>query len=315
MRTGKQLNQEKDVTTRGLVHLGIVYLVWGSTYLAIRVGVRDGSGFPPFTFGALRILAAGLLLLLWGKWKGGVWKLDRRDAMTIVSSGLLLWIGGNGLVLWAEQKLDSGITALILSSVPIWVAVLDAVIDRGLPSWRVILALLVGFSGIVVLSYPIFRAGIQADIQSILAVVMASLFWSGGLAVQSRRPPKVNLQVSAGYQQIVGGTAFVVLALLFREPFPDPDPSAWLAFTYLLVFGSLIAFTSFVTILQVLPVNIATTYAYVNPVIAVALGWLLLDEPITLWTVSGAALVLIGVAGVFQERRLSRKTSAAGKSG
>jgi drug/metabolite transporter (DMT)-like permease len=301
----ERVQTKKEVTTRGLVHLVIVYLVWGSTYLAIRVGVREGSGFPPFTFGALRILTAGFLLLLWGRWKGGSWKLDRRDAVTLIASGLLLWIGGNGLVLWAEQELDSGLTALILSSVPIWVAVLDAVIDRGLPSWRVIAALLVGFLGIVVLSFPVFQAGIRADRQSILAVILASLFWSAGLVVQSRRPPRVNLQISSGYQQVIGGAAFVLLAGLFREPLPDPDASAWLAFAYLLIFGSLVAFTSFVTILQVLPVEIATTYAYVNPVIAVGLGWLLLDEPITLWTFSGAALVLIGVAGVFRERKIS----------
>lgn len=301
----EQTQVEKEITTSGLVHLVIVYLVWGSTYLAIRVGVREGSGFPPFTFGAMRILTAGFLLLLWGRWRGGRWKLDRRDAVTLISSGLLLWIGGNGLVLWAEQKLDSGLTALILSSVPIWVAVLDAVIDKGLPSWRVIAALLVGFLGIVVLSFPVFQAGIQADRQSILAVILASLFWSAGLVVQRRRPPRVNLQVSSGYQQLIGGAAFVLLAVFFREPLPDPDPSAWLAFAYLLVFGSLVAFTSFVTILQVLPVEVATTYAYVNPVIAVGLGWLLLDEPITLWTVSGAVLVLIGVAGVFRERKIS----------
>lgn len=301
----EQEHVEKEITTSGLVHLVIVYLVWGSTYLAIRVGVREGSGFPPFTFGAMRILAAGFLLLLWGRWRGGRWKLDRRDAVTLISSGLLLWIGGNGLVLWAEQKLDSGLTALILSSVPIWVAVLDAVIDKGLPSWRVIAALLVGFLGIVVLSFPVVQAGIEADRQSILAVILASLFWSAGLVVQRRRPPRVNLQVSSGYQQLIGGAGFVLLAVLFREPLPAPDPSAWLAFAYLLVFGSLVAFTSFITILQVLPVEIATTYAYVNPVIAVGLGWLLLDEPITLWTVSGAALVLIGVAGVFRERKVS----------
>lgn len=308
-------NQGREVTPGGLIHLVIVYLVWGSTYLAIRVGVREGSGFPPFTFGALRVVTAGILLLLWGKLRGGSWKLEGRDLITLLSSGLLLWIGGNGLVLWAEQQLDSGLTALILSSVPIWVAVLDAVIDLRLPSWRVILSLLIGFAGILVLSYPVFQAGIRGDRESITAVVLASLFWSGGLVIQSRRPPRVNLQISSGYQQLFGGAAFILLAGIFSEPRPHPDPSAWLAFFYLLIFGSLIAFTSFVTILQVLPVPIAATYAYVNPVIAVVLGWLLLGEPVTLWTVSGAALVLIGVAGVFRERRLMKKGTGKTTSG
>jgi drug/metabolite transporter (DMT)-like permease len=301
-------NQEREITPGGLFHLVIVYLVWGSTYLAIRVGVREGSGFPPFTFGALRVVTAGFLLLLWCRLRGGSWKLGRRDLITLLSSGLLLWIGGNGLVLWAEQKLDSGLTALILSSVPIWVAVLDALIDLRFPSWRVILSLLIGFSGILILSYPVFQSGIRADMESITAVVLASLFWSGGLVIQNRRPPRVNLQISSGYQQLFGGIAFTLLAVIFQEPRPAPDSSAWLAFGYLLIFGSLIAFTSFVTILQVLPVRVATTYAYVNPVIAVALGWLLLGEPITPWTVGGAALVLIGVAGVFRARRKKVRT-------
>jgi len=297
----------KRVTRAGIFHLLVVYFVWGSTYLAIRVGVRSGSGFPPFTFGALRVITAGVLLLGWGKIKGGSWKLSRRDLITLLGSGLLLWIGGNGLILWAEREIDSGLTALILATTPIWVSLLDALLDRRVPSRQLIASLATGFLGILILSWPGLTSGIQADVQSPAAVIRASMFWSGGIVLQSRRPPAPNTQISSGYQQLFGGAAFVILALCFQEPVPDPSPQAWLAFGYLLVFGSLLDFTSFITALQVLPTQIVITYAYVNPVIAVFLGWILLGEEVTVLTLGGAGLVLLGVAGVFQERRRRRK--------
>lgn len=301
--------KEKEVTTVGILHLLIVYLVWGSTYLAIRVGVRNGSGFAPFTFGAMRVITAGVFLLLWGKFRGGKWKLSWGDLLMLAGSGLLLWVGGNGLVVWAEQEIESGITALILATVPIWVSLIEAILDRRPASPRMILALSVGFLGIVVLSVPLLNSGIQANIGYTGAIILASLFWSCGMVLQSRRPTARNLQISSGYQQLFGGAGFLILALLFKEPLPQPSPQAWLAFGYLVVFGSLLAFTSFITVLQLLPTKIVITYAYVNPVIAVFLGWIILGEQITWWTVGGAFLVLLGVAGVFRERvRSQRKT-------
>ena len=297
--------EKKEITPAGLLNLFIVYIVWGSTYLAMRVGVRDGSGFPPFTFGAIRIATAGVLLLLWSKLRGQSIKLSRRDFLTLLGSGLLLWIGGNGLILVAEQRIDSSLAALIVASTPIWVAVFEALLDKRLPSWRMVVALLIGFSGILVLSFPVFNSGVKADALSIFMVLAASVSWGLGTILQSRRPTNLSARVSSGYQQLLGGLAFGVLALAFHEPVPHPLPEAWLALGYLLVFGSLIAFTSYVTVLQIMPTKIVMTYSYVNPVIAMFLGWLLLREPITSWTIGGAGLVLLGVAGVFNERRKS----------
>ncbi len=296
---------KKEITPAGLLNLFVVYIVWGSTYLAIRFGVREGAGFPPFTFGFLRVATAGVLLLLWGKFRGKAISLTWRDFLTLLGSGLLLWIGGNGLVVLGEQRIDSSLAALIISSTPIWVAAYEAVLDKRLPSWRTVAALLVGFSGILVLSFPIFISGVQADARSVFMIVGASLSWGLGTVLQSRRPTQLSTVVSSGYQQLIGGIAFGILALVFREPRPTPIPEAWLALAYLLVFGSLLAFTSYVTALQILPTKIVMTYPYVNPVIAMFLGWLLLREPITPWTIGGAGLVLLGVAGVFRERRKS----------
>jgi len=299
--------EEKDVSLMGLIHLWVVYVVWGSTYLAIRFGVREGSGFPPFTFGAVRVLTAGALLLLIAKLRGRSIVPQKAEWSTLVGSGLLLWIGGNGLVLWAEQRIDSGIAALIVASVPIWVAGMEAFLDRRLPSFRLISSLLVGFGGIVVLSAPVWSSGIRANVLGILALFAASLSWGGGMILQSRRPVQLKNSVSSAYQQLAGGVAFMGLALLLGEPRPTLSGQAWLALGYLIIFGSLLAFTSFVSALQLLPTKIVITYSYVNPLIAVVLGWIFLREPITVWTVLGAALVLVGVYGVFRDRRVRKK--------
>jgi len=296
------LPEKKEITPAGLLNLFIVYIVWGSTYLAIRVGVREGAGFPPFTFGFLRVAIAGIILLLWSKLRGYSIKLTRRDFFTLLGSGLLLWIGGNGLILIAEQRIDSSLAALIVASTPIWVAVFEALLDKKLPTWRTVVALLIGFTGILILSFPILSSGVEADALSVFMVLAASVSWGLGSILQSRRPTKLSTGVSSGYQQLMGGLAFGIFALAFQEPRPNPTPEAWLAWGYLLIFGSFLAFTSYVTVLQMLPTKIVMTYSYVNPVIAMFLGWLLLQEPITTWTIGGAGLVLLGVAGVFRER-------------
>ncbi|MFL7813775.1 MAG: EamA family transporter [Anaerolineales bacterium] len=293
------MDSKRKITPAGLINLFSVYLIWGSTYLAIRVGIREGSGFQPFWFGALRVLVAGTLLVLWGVLRKKQVIPSRSDLLILAASGLLLWIGGNGLVILAERRLDSGLAALIVASTPIWVALFESILDQKLPSPILVISLVTGFGGIVILSYPLLSSGVQADILSILALLAASFSWSSGLVLQSRKPVSVSRSVSSGYQQLFGGVFFTLIALAVREPLPTPTGEAWLAWGYLVVFGSLIAFTSFVSALQLLPASLVTTYAYVNPVIAVLLGWLILREPITSWTVTGGLFVLAGVTGIY----------------
>jgi drug/metabolite transporter (DMT)-like permease len=294
------LTDQKKITLAGLAHLFIVYFVWGSTYLAIRIGIRSGSGFEPFWFGGLRVLAAGIILITWGLLRGKNVRPTRKDLLVLAASGLLLWIGGNGMVILAEQRVDSGLAALIVASTPIWVAIFGSILDKRVPSYQFILALIIGFGGIIILSYPVLTSGVQADILSILFLLAASISWSSGLVLQTRRPVDLSTGVSAGYQQLFGGIFFVIRALILGEKLPVPTTEAWMAWGYLVVFGSLLAFTSFVTVLQILPTSLVTTYAYVNPVIAVLLGWLILREPITFWTVAGGLLVILGVMGIFR---------------
>jgi drug/metabolite transporter (DMT)-like permease len=291
----------------GLLNLFIVYVVWGSTYLAIRVGVREGSGFPPFTLAATRVVTASILLLGFAALQHQRLKLTRREVLLLGTSGLLLWVGGNGLVSWAEQRVDSGLAALILGATPLCVATIESVIDRRVPSRLLIGSLLVGFGGIVLLSMPVLLNGVRGDALSVVALLVGAATWGTGTILQSRRPVHVSPAVSSGVQHLAGGMGLAIVALLRSEPVPTPSPSAWLAWGYLVLIGSFIAFTAFVRALRLLPTNVVMTYAYVNPVIAVLLGWIILNERITGWTLGGMVLVLIGVAGVFQNRRRADK--------
>lgn len=285
-----------------LFHLLVIYVVWGSTYLAIRIAVMPGAGFPPFTMALMRVLAAGSILLLWGWLRKQRLRLTGREAAVLAASGLLLWTGGNGLVTWAEQHADSGLTALLIGAMPIYLAILEGIVDRKRPSLFMVISLLIGFAGIGLLTAPLLTSGIRADVTSTIALFVAAISWASGSLLQARNPVELGARVSSGYQMLFGGVGFAVLALLLREPRPTPTPEAWGAWLYLVLIGAVLAYTSFVTALRLLPTSIVMTYAYVNPVIAVILGFLVLGEEITVWTIGGSVLVLAGVAGVFRER-------------
>jgi drug/metabolite transporter (DMT)-like permease len=310
-------DQDRSVPWAGLFHLFVVYVVWGSTYLAIRVAVRTGSGFPPFLLGASRTLAAAVLLLAWNLLRGQRVLPTRREWTTLIPAGLLLWVGGNGLVNWAEQRADSGYAALLVGAMPIWVVLMESLIDRRRPTFRLIGALIVGFAGLGVLSWPVLRTVTGAGPAQAAALVLAPLSWGAGSIYLARRVAQLGPTASSAWQQLAGACGFLVVAICTREPWPHPSAQAWGAWGYLVAAGSIVAFTSFLTALRLLPTTLVTTYTYVNPVIAVFLGWLVLGERITAWTAAGTVLILVGVAGAFRERRLqpAQARSAAGSSG
>ena len=303
MTTSKASKIAGTLAWEGLLNLFVVYLVWGSTYLAIRIAVREGSGFPPFLMAAGRTVLGGLILLVWAKAKGERLNLDRKDALLLAVTGAMLWIGGNGLVNWSEQRIHSALAALIVASTPLWVAVLESLIERRAPSLLLSGSLLLGFCGTGFLSYPVLAGGVHADILSIVALLIASLSWGSGSLLQRRHGVHLSARVTAGYQQIFAVPGFLLLSFLTNEPHPNPLPSAWMAFVYLVIFGSVIAIASFTRALQILPTKVLFTYGYVNPMIAIFLGWIILSEPITSWTLLGAVLILSGVAGVFKENQ------------
>ncbi|MFQ5946509.1 MAG: EamA family transporter, partial [Anaerolineae bacterium] len=302
-RPGGIRQRRTPLSPAGLLNLSVVYVAWGSTYLAIRIAVGPGAGFPPFTLGALRVIVAGAALLLWARLAREELRLSKRELAVLAASGLLLWLGGNGLVVWAEQRADSGLAALLVATAPLWAALTEGFLDRRLPSRLLLGSLALGLAGTGLLSAPVLTSGLQADLLTIAALILAPLFWSLGAVFQSRQSRTESGRVRSAYQHLFGAVGFALLVVLAGEPAPSPTPEAWVAWGYLVVFGSIFGFTAFITAIKLLPMSVAMTYAYVNPIIAVALGAVILKEPITVWTLAGAALILLGVAGVFQDRR------------
>jgi drug/metabolite transporter (DMT)-like permease len=296
------VNKPDQVTAHGLVNLFIVYLVWGSTYLAIRVAVRPGAGVPPFTLGFGRMLVAGLALLLWGILRKGEIIPTAHELRVFAASGVLLWTMGGGMVVWAEQRVASSFAAVLIATTPLWTVAIESILDRSNPPAKVWGGLLIGFAGTVVLSVPGLAVDNSGDKLSILMLILAPLAWSLGTVLQRRNPTHLPARVSAGYQMVFAAVGFALLMLLAGEDRPRPTPEALFAWGYLIIFGSIIAFTAFVSVVRELPTSLAMTYAYVNPVIAVLLGAWLLSEAVTVSTLIGAGLVLLGVLVVFREK-------------
>jgi len=303
------LNQDKQISAKGLAYLVTVYLIWGSTYLAIRFAVREGSGIPPFALGAMRTLIAGFALLAWGIFRKMRIRLTRPELITLALAGLLMWPGANGLVNWAEQRADSSYAALLVGAIPIWTALIDSLWRRQRPSWRLLLFLAIGFAGIGLLTVPKLLVAEGADLMTILMLIAAPMTWSVGTLLQIHRPVAVSPLVSSAYLHLLGGAGFVFLFLVMRESWPTPTSEAWAALAYLTIAGSIIAFTAYVRTLHLLPTHIAMTYAYVNPVVAVVLGWFFLRENVSLVVLAGMGLILLGVWGIFREKYHSPQPS------
>jgi len=288
----------------GLMHLLIVYIVWGSTYLGIRVAVQEGSGFPPMIMSATRVFAGSLILVALARFiQKQSLRLTKEEWIVLSVSGLALWWGGNGLVAIAEMTVPSGYAALIIACTPIWVAIIESILDKKRPSVFLVMSLLIGVAGIAVLNRPAIIAGNLNDLKGLFLLIIAGLSWGGRSIYQKRKNIHTTPEISSAVQQFTGGMTLLITSFIISEPTINPVPSAWWAWGYLVIFGSVIAFTSFVKALKLLPPNVVFTYAFVNPVVAVILGFFILGEPITHRTFAGATLVIIGVLGVFKEQK------------
>jgi drug/metabolite transporter (DMT)-like permease len=294
------------------VALGIVYVVWGSTYLAIRVMVED---LPPMASASWRYLVAGLLLAAILAARGGVGRLraTRRELVGCAALGLLLPALGNGLVSVGEhQGAPSGIAALIVAAVPLWVIVYRRLAgDR--PSRRTLFGVLLGFAGLVLL---IASQGIEGDVAAgaCLIIMCATVFWSFGSWSTPRLTLPKDAFVLTVYEMLFGSVWLLLFAAVRGEHLlPTSAPlDAWLAWAYLVTCGSVVAFTAYVWVLSVAPISLVATYAYVNPVVAVFLGWLILSESVTWAVLVGGAIVVGAVAVVVSaERQTSRNEAAA----
>ncbi|MFJ3927995.1 EamA family transporter [Streptomyces sp. NPDC090022] len=293
----------KRVTGAVWVALTIVYVVWGSTYLAIRVVVET---LPPFLSAGARFVTAGLLLTALVAWRQGpaALKVTRAQLGSALLVGLLLILGGNGLVVLAETSIPSGLAALLVAAVPMWVVLLRAGGgDR--PSPRTLGGVLVGLAGLAVLT----SSGLSGSVAlwGVGLVLAASVLWSLGSFSSGRLPMPKNPFTASAYEMIVGGVGAVAVGLLRGEQrgldLAEVSTGSWVALGYLVVFGSLVAFTAYAWLLQSAPLSLTATYAYVNPVVAVILGALILDEALTWPIVAGGAIVVLAVGVIVSTER------------
>jgi drug/metabolite transporter (DMT)-like permease len=287
--------------------LVVVWVVWGSTYLAIRVGVRT---LPPFTLAAVRYVIAGAILLPVG-WRSGTPEqraTDRpgpRQWAAMLLLGALLPAAGNGVVSWAELRLPSGVAALLVGTVPLWMVLADAVLRRRMPQATKWLALSMGIVGVALLS----GGGSSFPVASSIAVLLAAMSWGTGSVLQNRLPVPARPLLMAAMEMLCGGVVCAVVSLVRGElTFDAADVSAesWWALGYLIAAGTLVAMTCYVYVLGRLPATTVSSYAFVNPVVAVLLGALILDERLTGREAFGAAVIVLAVAGLLARRRPRR---------
>jgi drug/metabolite transporter (DMT)-like permease len=270
-----------------------VYLGWGSTYLAIRVMVET---VPPLLGAGVRFAVAGGVMVAVLSFRRAV-KPTRAQLLSALLVGLLL-PGANAVVTVAEQEVPSSVAALLIASVPLWVLLMRRGTGERV-SRAGIIAVLVGFAGVALLLRPGEQSG-DATVLGLAACVIAAAMWASGSFASPRLRLPADPLVSTGWQMLLGGLAIVAVGLALGEA-PEVDPAAFstrsiLALGYLVVFGSWIAFTAYAWLLQNAPISKVSTYAYVNPVVAIVLGFLILDEVVTPVTLVGAAIIVVSVA-------------------
>lgn len=281
-----------------------VYLVWGSTYLAIRIGVHH---LPPALFAGARFLGAGLLLALYARFTGQAWPRGAREWQTIAVAAVLLLVGANGLVVWGEQWVPSNQAALLAASVALWLAALGTLGAQGEAlAARRLIGLVLGFAGVATLLLP-GNGFVFEHLGAQLAILLAGLSWAAGSIYMKRRRPSTPPLMAAAAQSLVAGALLALIGVA------DGETARWTwnrealaALAYLIVFGSCLAYAAYVWLLHEVSPALLGTYAYVNPLVAVVLGAWLLDETLAPLQFAGMLVILAGVVLVSLPARAGR---------
>lgn len=287
-----------------LLAYGIVYFVWGSTFLAIRVGVREA---PPFLYAGMRFVVAGALLYGWTRWRGERGP-SGREWMSIALVALLIFVGDYGLLFWVETRASSGITAVMMATIPAFMAIAEVVLLRkrrftvGLGA-----ALAVGLAGVAVLTTRSASLG-SAAISGVgaAALVFAAINWSVASVLTRKLPLPQSKMISSGAQMLVGGVLLAIVAGALGE-FPRFHPAAvsvgaWVALAYLIVAGSIMGFTAYLWLIHHESPTRVGTYAYVNPVVAVLIGHWFGGEELGVREALGTVLILVSVVAIIVTR-------------
>jgi drug/metabolite transporter (DMT)-like permease len=284
----------------GPVALATIYVVWGSTYLAIRVMVED---IPPLLGAGARFVIAAAILYGWVAWRRppAARAITRRQLLGAAVVGILLMFGGNGLVTVAEQEVPSGLAALLIASVPLWVILLRASYGRERIPAMTLVSVAVGFVGVALLVLPGDRPE-GAPLGWSLLVVLAAVLWASGSFAANRVGRPGDVLTATAWQMLIGGASMVLVGLAVGEAgelrLADVSLDSAAAFVFLIFVGSIAAFTAYNWLLRHVALSTVATYAFVNPVIAVFLGWLILAEEITPFVVLGTAVIVASVAFV-----------------
>lgn len=274
-----------------------VYLIWGSTYLAIHYAIQT---LPPFLMAATRFLVAGSILFVWSSFRSNNVRPSLSQWGRAFIIGGLLLLCGNGGVTWAEKYIPSGLAALLVAIEPLFIVLLNWMVTRQRPSVKVLLGVLVGLAGVGLLVSGEFKGGGAGPLMNLIGagvVVMSALAWAGGSVYANRRPINLSTSIGSGMQMLAGGSLLFIMALITGDfkhlNFSHTSLVSIVALGYLILFGSLVVFTAYSWLVRNVAPAKAATYAYVNPVVAVILGWFIASEPLTVRT-SVAAAIIIG---------------------
>jgi drug/metabolite transporter (DMT)-like permease len=286
-----------------------VYLIWGSTYLAIRYAVET---MPPFLMMAARHLAAGSILYAWARLRGAP-ALSLREWKVPAAIGAILFVGGHGSLAWAEQRVPSGIAALLVAVQPMFIVMLARASGTETKfSARSIVGLMLGFVGVAVLFAPdvLHHAG-ELNLAGAVAVLAGTFLWAVGTIWMRNATMPASPAQSSAMQMLAGGASLAIVSGLAGEAthfhLGAVTARSWLALAYLCIFGSLVAFTAYTWLHMVEKPSRVSTYAYVNPIVAVLIGWALAGEPLTSFTVAALVIILAGVALVNTGTRQEHK--------
>jgi drug/metabolite transporter (DMT)-like permease len=289
--------KSKNELIKLIAAFAAVYIIWGSTYLAIRFAIET---LPPLLMAGIRFIIAGCILFLFARRKSTE-PLKAEHWKSAFITGAFLLLGGNGGVVWAEQFVPSGLTAVLIATVPLWIAILSWILKKGdKPGAKTITGVLLGFAGLILLVNPFERSTQNINIIGIAAILLASLSWASG-TLYTRYAKQHDSKITAAAMQMLGGGILLTITGLLRGEISDINIQgislkSVIAFLYLIFIGSIIGFTSYIYLISAAGPSRASTYAYVNPVVAVFLGWLMAGEIINLRIILSTVIIIISVA-------------------
>lgn len=279
------------------LHLAVIYIVWGSGYLAIKIGVDGPGAFSAFQLQAIRLFIGGGVLALIAWWARAFGGIGRRELLLCVVSAFLFWVGGNGFAIIALRELPSSFVAMAMGTIPLWSAAYHAVRERRLPRHPVAVA--IGFVGLGLIFWPTLSPETEemhASLLAVAALILAPVTWTLATAIQPGLQRKADATAISAIQLLMGAVMATIIMLIDGAPFPaPPSHEAILALLYMAFIGSALSFSSYIKATKLFPAAAVAAFAYVNPLVGLLLGWLILDEIPEVISLIGTAVVTVSV--------------------